>query len=70
MGFYATHEFCKEIIDKFVEYFKKNANKIIDNNIFDDDIDIIQIKTWCISLFDINIKFNENINLSLKIQKI
>ena len=28
MGFYATHEFCKEIIDKFVEYFKKNANKI------------------------------------------
>ena len=50
-------------------YNEKIMDKIIDNNIFDDDIDIIQIKTWCISLFDINIKFNENINLSLKIQK-
>ena len=50
-------------------YNDKILDKIIDNNIFDDNIDIIQIKTWCISLFDINIKYNENINLSLKIQK-
>ena len=50
-------------------YNEKILDKIIDNNIFDDNIDIIQIKTWCISLFDINIKYNENTNLSLKIQK-
>ena len=50
-------------------YNEKIMDKIIDNNIFDADNDIIQIKTWCISLFDINIKYNENINLSLKIQK-
>ena len=56
-----------EIMNKL--YNEKILDKIIDNNIFDDNIDIIQIKTWCISLFDINIKYNENINLSLKIQK-
>ena len=28
MGGYATHKFCEETLDKFVEYFKKNADKI------------------------------------------
>jgi hypothetical protein len=28
MGLYATHQFCEETIDKFVEYFKKNVDKI------------------------------------------
>ena len=25
---YTTHKFCEETLDKFVEYYKKNANKI------------------------------------------
>ena len=28
MGGYVTHKFCEETLDKFVEYFKKNADKI------------------------------------------
>ena len=28
MGGYITHKFCEETLDKFVEYFKKNADKI------------------------------------------
>ena len=28
MGGYFTHKFCEETLDKFVEYFKKNADKI------------------------------------------
>jgi len=28
MGGYTTHKFCEETLDKFVEYFKKNADKI------------------------------------------
>ena len=28
MGAYSTHKFCEEILDKFVEYYKKNSHKI------------------------------------------
>lgn len=56
-----------EIMTKL--YNEKILDKIIENKKFDNNIDIIQIKTWCISLFDLNIKYNENISLSLKIQK-
>ena len=27
-GAYSTHKFCEETLDKFVEYFKKNSDKI------------------------------------------
>lgn len=29
LGGYFTHQFCENLIDKFVDYYKKNANKII-----------------------------------------
>jgi len=28
LGAYFTHKFCEETLDKFVEYYKKNAGKI------------------------------------------
>ena len=27
-GAYFTHKFCEELLDKYVEYYKKNAEKI------------------------------------------
>lgn len=28
LGGYFTHKYCEELLDKFVEYYKKNAEKI------------------------------------------
>lgn len=46
----------------------KFLEKIINNNVYDNEKEIIEVKIWCISQFDMNIIYNENIDLCLKLQ--
>ena len=50
-------------------YNEKFLEKIADNYSYDDEKEIIEIKLWCIGQFDMNIKYEKNIDLCLKIQK-
>lgn len=62
---------CKKSYDITEKlYNEKVLEKIVDNNIYDEDTEIIKIKIWCISEFCLGKKYDENINISLKIQKL
>ena len=51
-------------------YNEKILEKIVNNNLNDDyDEEIIEVKLWCISQFEMKKKFIENKELCLKIQK-
>ena len=57
----------KEIMEKL---FTENVLEIIvNNNIYDYEIEIIEIKLWCISQFEMKKIFFENKELCLKMQK-
>ena len=47
---------------------EKILEKIINHNKYDNEKEIIEVKIWCISQFDINIKYNENSELCLRLQ--
>ena len=58
----------KEIMEKL---FTENVLEIIvNNNIYDYEIEIIEIKLWCISQFEMKKIFFENKELCLKMQKL
>ena len=49
-------------------YNENILEKIMENNFYDNEKEILEIKVCCISQFDMNIQYKENINLCLKIQ--
>ncbi len=71
---YNTYKFIGLLSQDSIEITEKlyNGNflhKIISNNLYDNIKDIIEIKVWCISQFEMNIKYNKNKDLCFKIQK-
>ena len=58
----------EDISNKLYNY--NILEQIIDNNEFDKNIEFIQIKLYCISNFELKLKYKNNPKLSLKIQKL
>ena len=58
----------KEIMEKL--FNGKLLEIIVNNNIYDYEIEIIEIKLWCISQFEMKKIFFENKELCLKMQKL
>ena len=48
-------------------YNEKVLEIILNNDTHDGIIEVMQVKLWCISQFELNVKINENINIILKI---
>ena len=56
----------KDISEKLFDY--KTLEQIINNNQFDNNIEVIKLKIFCISNFELESKFEKDPQLSLKIQ--
>ncbi len=58
----------EDIFNKLYEY--KILDHIIDNNKFTNNIEVIKLKLFCISNFELESRYNEDYSLSLKIQNL
>lgn len=73
---YNTYKFIGLLIEDTNELsimkklYKNNIlNTIINNTFHDNDKNILEIKVWCLSLFELQKEYKNNVELSLSIQK-